>query len=417
MIDIQGTIQGTWEPRFEPVVDELREQLERYGGGVSACVYEDGKPVVDVWGGISRLDGTPWKRDTLVITYSTTKGVTSTALHVLASEGKIDYDAPVATYWPEFAQNGKEAITVRQLLSHQAGLHKMRRLVRRASHILDWDHMVGELARARPVFHPGSANAYHALTFGWLVGEIVQRVAGQMFADFLRERIQEPLELDGLFIGAPRSELHRIADVLGLPPLRREHGVPFRRRYRVPLWIPPGPARTMIAGGFHPRQLRRLFAHPEFWTTPIPAANGVFTARSLARLYATLAGGGELDGVRLMSPETVSRMAEVQTTRMDRVTLYPLHWRLGYHRADPMFKAVPEAFGHLGLGGAGGWANPAKRLAGAIVHNGNPLSIPGQIRSVRFTGSVYNALGEYDGLIPTLRAGERTVFHPVPDPG
>lgn len=409
-------LHGTYDCQFEPVIEELQRQLRRFGGGISACIYRDGQPILDVWGGASRLDGSPWQRDTMAIGYSATKGVTATVLHTLASDGLIDYDDPVARYWPEFAQERKQDITVRQVLSHQAGLHQIRPLLRKASNILDWDTLTHQLAAARPELHPAGTGAYHAIAFGWLVGELIRRVAKQSFQKALRQRLVEPLDLDGCFIGCPRDQLERVADVMGLPPLRRRRKLPFRRRYRVPNWIPPGPLRRLIVRGMHPRQLRRLFRHPDFWTTPIPAMNGVFTARSLAKMFAALANDGELAGVRLMSHETLQKATEVQTTGLDKVVVYPLRWRLGYHRADAMLKAVPEAFGHFGFAGTGVWANPVLRLSAALIHNAYPLTVAGQLRMAQFTGSVYKALGLYDGLLKTIFSGTPTVLHPQPAP-
>ncbi len=408
-------LHGTYDPQFEPVVGELRRQLRQFKGGLSACIYRDGQPILDVWGGAARVDGSPWKRDTMAIGYSATKGVTATALHILASDGLIDYDEPVARYWPEFEQAGKHDITVRQVLSHQAGLHQLGPLLRKASNILDWDTLTHQLAAARPQLNPAGTGAYHAITFGWLVGELIRRVAGKSFQDVLRERLVEPLELDGCFIGCPRNQLDRVADVIGMPPIRRRRKLPFRRRYRVPKWVPPGPFRRLIVRGMHPRQLRRLFRHPDFWTTPIPAMNGVFTARSLAKLFAALANEGELGGVRLMSRETIQKATEVQTTGLDKVVIYPLRWRLGYHRADAMLKSVPEAFGHFGFAGTGVWANPTLRMSAGLIHNAYPLTISGQLRMAQFTGAVYKSMGLYDGLLKTILSGAPTVLHPLPE--
>lgn len=409
-----NAIQGTYDPVFKPVVSELQRQLRRHRGGFSACIYRDGRPVMDIWAGMARLDGAPWQPDTMSIGYSCTKGVTATALHILASEGLVDYDAPVARYWPEFGQAGKHDITIRHVLSHQAGLHRLRPLLRKASNVLDWDVVIRRLARARPARQPNGVGAYHAFAFGWLVGEVIQRITNKNIEQVIQDRIARPLGLDGCFIGCPQEQLDRVADCIGLPPLRRDRRAPFHRRYRVPRWIPPGPWRRAIMGGMHPRQLGRLFRHPEFWTTPIPAMNGVFTARSLAKLYAMLANGGELDGVRLMSEDTVHSATRVQTEGIDRVVIYPLRWRLGYHRADAMLKSLPEAFGHFGFGGSGAWANPQLKLSAALTHNAYPMSVGGQLRMARFTGSIYKALGLYDGLVKTLLSRTPTVLNPLP---
>lgn len=398
-------IHGEYQRRFEPVADVLRKQVVTFGGGGAASVYLDGECVVDIWAGDARHDGAAWERDTMSICFSGTKGVAATAIHMLATEGLLEYDAPVARYWPEFGCNGKENITVRQVLAHQAGLHKTVPLVEQLTDILDWDRIVGRLAETEPDFHPGTANGYHAVTFGWLVGELVHRVSGLSFPEFIQQRIVEPLGLDGLRIGGADTEMDRLADLVGLPPLRRHDADSLPQSYRAPDWLPRGPIRSLVRRGLTPARMKELFTHPAFWKACLPAMNGVCTARSLAKMYAALSLGGELDGVRLVSEDILRQATEVQMKRPDRVLLYPLHWRLGYHRADAMLMNVPGAFGHFGLGGAGGWANPELKLAAALTHNGFPLSITGQMRTVMITAAVYESLGLYQGIRHTLRNG------------
>lgn len=398
-------IKGTYDPRFEPVAELMRKQLRHYGGGAAAAAFVDGEPVLDIWAGPSRSDGTPWQRDTMSICYSGTKGIAATAIHMLASEGLIDYDARVADYWPEFGCNGKERITVRQLLSHQAGLHKLAHLVDRITDILDWDLIVSRLERTEPDFHPGTANAYQAVTFGWLVGELVHRVSGLRFSEFLAKRIVEPLGLDGMYVGEADTQMNRIPDFVGLPDLQRNGSKPLAMDYQVPFWIRGERLRDLWRRGLTPKNAKQLYTHPSFWKACLPAMNGVATARSLAKMYAALAMGGEIDGVRLVSPQVIERASEIQTRRADRVAIYPLHWKLGYHRTDAFLLAVPEAFGHFGLGGAGGWANPELKLSFAFLHSGFPVTIVGQTRTVMMTAAVYESLGIYKGLCHTLLNG------------
>jgi CubicO group peptidase (beta-lactamase class C family) len=324
---------------------------------------------------------------------------------MLAADGLIDYEAPIAEYWPEFGCNGKERITVRQLLSHQSGLHKLVHIVDQLADILDWDLIVSRLAKSEPDFHPGTANAYQALTFGWLVGELIRRVSGSTVPDFIEQRIVGPLQLDGLYVGNADTQMQRIPDFVGLPGLQRTGARPLTTDYRVPFWVRPAAMRDLSRRGLSPRYLKELFAHPAFWKACVPAMNGVATARSLAKMYAALSMGGELDGVRLVSEDILRKATEVQTKRADKVAIYPLHWKLGYHRADALLMDVPEAFGHFGLGGAGGWANPELKLSFAFVHSGFPLSITGQIRTVTMTAAVYDSLGIYKGACHTLLHG------------
>ena len=175
--------------------------------------------------------------------------------------------------------------------------------------------------------------------------------------------------------------------------------------YRVPFWVRSGQMRDLCSRGLTPKNAKALFSHPAFWKACLPAMNGVATARSLAKMYAALSMGGELDGVRLVSEENVRKSSEVQTKRADKVTIYPLHWKLGYHRSDAFLMDVPEAFGHFGLGGAGGWANPELKLSFGLVNSGFPMSIPAQTHTVMMTAAVYESLGIYKGVCHTLRHG------------
>ena len=195
-------IQGYCEPEFGGVADILKRQVARSGRGAAVCVYHRGRKVLDLWAGVRDEDGRPWRADTLAMSFSTTKGVVATALHVLVDRGLLDYDDRVAKHWPEFAQGGKQDVTVRDVLTHRAGLPQIRPLVDRAERLLDWGYMVRALERARPRLRPGGAPAYHALTFGWLAGEIEQRVTGRPLVDVIRTEIAEPLGLADMYIGS-----------------------------------------------------------------------------------------------------------------------------------------------------------------------------------------------------------------------
>ena len=179
-------VTGRYDDEFREVANVFRKQIARTDGGASVAVYHRGRLVVDLWGGVRSRNGDPWTRDTLAMCFSTTKGVTATCAHVLADRGELEYDERVATYWPEFAQNGKAAITVRQVLSHSAGLHRFGTIVDHASRILDWEYMTDALARAKPAYEPGTKAGYQAVTFGWLVGELVRRISGIPIDEFLQ---------------------------------------------------------------------------------------------------------------------------------------------------------------------------------------------------------------------------------------
>ena len=387
---------GHVERGFEPLARELERQLHKLGGGAALCVYHEGACVVDLWGGVRDDVGTPWARDTMCVCFSTTKGVASTALHVLADRGQIDYDAPVARYWPEFAQAGKERITVRELLCHRAGLHDVRGLVDDARRLLEWDTMTAALARARPAPPPPGASAYHALTYGHLVGELVRRVSGRSLSAFVADEIAGPLGLDGLYVGAPEAELPRAARLVHAGGLRETGESPKRhqaaRRRRAAFGMVERVLRLVghpfevrrVEEALAPRGIARLdFSSPEVLRACIPSANGLFTARSLARMYGALAEGGALGGVRLVRPETVAAATEVQVHGFDQVIVFKMRWRLGYHRIGT-FRGVPRrAFGHFGWGGSGAWADPTRRLSfGYVVNAGSGTPI-GDLRILR----------------------------------
>jgi CubicO group peptidase (beta-lactamase class C family) len=380
-------LDGQLHPAFQPVATALRRQLSVYPGGAAVCVYHRGECVVDLWGGVRDEAGTPWARETMSPSFSTTKGVAATALHVLVDRGMLDYEDRVARHWPEFGQAGKEAITVRQVLAHQSGLYHIRQMIDHADRMLDWEHMIGAIERARPIHPPGAKTGYHGLTFGFLIGEIIRRVAGAPFSRVVQREIAEPLGLDGLYIGAPEVALTRAADLIWPRPRFGGPRLPGGRSGPIGRAIMAGAAAyerllravgidfelTSILDGLAPRGISSFdFSANETLRATIPAANGLFTARSLARMYAALAGGGELDGVRLLSRATLQRATQIQgRTGGLRVIPFDMRWRLGYH-AVPTTLGIPRyAFGHFGFGGSGGWADTRRELAvGLIVNSG-----------------------------------------------
>lgn len=379
-------LDGTVHPDFGGVTPLLSKYLnadDRYGGAL--CVYHRGEKVIDVWGGRRDDDGTTWNDDTMAVSYSTTKGVTATALHVLADRGLVDIDAPVATYWPEFAAAGKEAVTVRHLLTHTAGLHTIRGSVTDASELLDWDHMVSLLAAQAPDPAPGTGPGYHGVTFGWLVGNVVRNVAGMPLSEFIDTELAKPLGLDGLFIRTPPDERHRIAtlkpDVTGADGAKAQRQIERLGRFKA---LEPMADALVVDG------MLEILRDGRSYDAEIPAVNGTFTARSLARLYAALAGGGEIDGVRIMSEEHAARLSELQVDDRDYVIKINMKWRLGYHRAFTAGRPALRSFGHFGFGGSGAWADPETDLAVAFVTNDNTkTSTPfADVRLVRLGGKV-----------------------------
>jgi CubicO group peptidase (beta-lactamase class C family) len=385
------SLQGEIHPDFARAAEVFAGQLPReHPGGAALCIYHQGEKVVDCWGGTRDEAGRPWQADTLSLSYSTSKGVASTLLHICADRGWIDYDAPVAEYWPEFAAGGKDAISVRQVLCHEAGLYDVRSMVDDARRMLDWTYMTEALADAVPRHEPGRSHGYHGFTYGWLVGELIQRVTGRSFSEVLERELAMPLGLDGCYVGLPAAQRKRRARLL-LPAALQQSGDAVRtlERHVRPLARLLSVARLPIdlgslAAALLPRGIEGLdFNSDDFVGTPIPAANGCFTARSLARIYAMLANDGEIDGVRLLRRETVWHASEVQNRGIGRVIPVPMHWRMGYHRVPTLGARIPNGFGHFGFGGSGAWADPDRELAVAMTVNhgiGTPF---GDLRMVR----------------------------------
>lgn len=393
------SVQGHADPAFRAVARAFHEQLNRTPGGGAVCVYHHGRKVVDLWGGVRDDHGNPWQEDTLSVSFSTTKGVTATLLHQLVAEDRVDYDAPVASYWPEFAANGKGAITVRDLLTHRAGLYGMRQLKLCFDDLLDWDRVCTALAAAPNNRDKAPHSVYHALTFGWLVGEVIRRAGGAPLAEQVQQRLAQPLQLDGFYVGGvPAFEHGRVAMLLMGAPLDapqkpsnprdslrkqmmqgvRQGLIGLQRRGLAPDFSPFEDAVSVR--GFHPRKL----VTPAALQAAMPAVNGTFTARALARMYAALANGGELDGARILPADMLPVISAQQVDSLDRALFSPQRWRLGYHQPYVLSWRRPrQAFGHFGYGGSGAWADPARNLAVALTVNAGSGTPWGDMRILK----------------------------------
>jgi CubicO group peptidase (beta-lactamase class C family) len=331
----------------------------RFGGGALA-VYLDGQPVVDVWTGWSDRGGKlPWTADTASMVFSATKGLASTVIHRLADRGLIDYDAPVAEYWPEFGAKGKSDLTVREVMRHHAGLSGLRGATK--EDLLDHLVMEERLAAARPGRLLGKP-AYHALTFGWLMSGLARAVTGKGMRALIREELAEPLGTDGLHLGRPPAEAPtRVAEII-MPQNLPGNPVINCVTYKV---------ANQLSGGFRSMYFTGMTAAVQgdipLLDAEMPAANGVVTARALARMYGAIANGGAIDGTRFLSRGIVAGLTGRPSRQRDRNILVPLSFHLGYHSVP--FPNVMPGFGHAGLGGSVGWADPASGLAFAFVHN------------------------------------------------
>ncbi len=332
----------------------------RFGGGALA-VYVDGQPAVDVWTGWADRGGhVPWSADTAAMVFSATKGMAVTVIHRLADRGLIDYEAPVAEYWPEFAANGKGNLTVREVMQHHAGLSGLRGATQ--EDLLD--HVVMEerlAAAARPGRLLGKP-AYHALTFGWLMSGLARSVTGKDMRVLFREELAEPLNSDGFHLGRPPAESPTRAAEIIMPQSIVANPVLNYVTCKV---------GNQLSGGwrsmYFPGVIAAVQGEIPLLDGEVPAANGVVTARALARMYGAIANGGEIDGTRFLSRELVAGLTGRRSLRPDRNLFVPLAFHLGYHSL-PIGNVMP-GFGHVGLGGSVGWADPADGVAFAVVHN------------------------------------------------
>lgn len=380
-------IEGHCDPRFSRVRDRFEKAfLKNREVGAAIAFVLDGETVVDLWAGHRTADREhPWTRDTIANTYSTTKGLTAICALRLVERGLIDLDAPVARYWPEFAQAGKERIPVRWLLSHQAGLPALREPLPSET-LMDWEAMTTALAAEKPWWEPGTRHGYHPVTFGFLVGEVIRRVSGKSVGTLLREEVAGPLGAD-FQIGLPAEDDARVAEMIGGLVPARETGDAAdapKARLKGPLArfvSEMADPTTMVGAAFNNPKSPPGTVNTRAWrAAEIPAANGHGSARALARVYGTLARGGELDGVRILDEETIRRAREEQASGPDATLAgMPIRYGLGFMlRSDFMpFSPNPDAFGHPGAGGSIGMADPETRTGFGFVMNKMSMGLVG----------------------------------------
>ncbi|MEN0134149.1 MAG: serine hydrolase domain-containing protein [Rhodococcus sp. (in: high G+C Gram-positive bacteria)] len=368
------------DPRFLPLADRffaMYRQPQHGGGALTA--YFRGEKVLDIWAGWADRDRR-WDRDTVALSFSTGKGVASTVVHRLAERRLLDYDAPVARYWPEFGAAGKDDITVRELLTHRAGLHKVRGLMRSPLDLLEYDAVVEALAAApadpRRLRGPG----YHAVTYGWLVAELIARATGKPFVQVVQDEIAGPLGVDDFWYQVPGQHRPRIAKLF---PHINPAGLNWELTSNVLSLV--GPTRGLAEAAM-PQGFDALVRNPAVHDAVMPGWNGVFSARALARMYGAIANGGRLDGRRFLRKSTIAQMSEVQTRDRDYVLgIRPL-WSLGYHR--PIFASREQphnAIGHYGVGGSGAYADLDSGLSLGFVTNrlGSSFTALGDLRLAR----------------------------------
>jgi CubicO group peptidase (beta-lactamase class C family) len=336
----------------------LAQSLAASEIGVQICAYRHGQPVVDAWTGTMGDDAnTPVSGETLFPIFSVSKAVTATALHIQAERGLVAYDEPIATYWPEYGTRGKERITVRHVLTHRAGVPQMPDDIT-PERMCDWDWMIDRLAEVEPVYEPGSHNTYLSMVFGWLLGEVVRRTDPdhRPFARFVAEEICEPLKMPSFFFGISAGDEARVATL------------------SFPQQPPPPPEGSLVRRAVPPQVVLApaAFNRPDVHAAAIPAVGGIANARSLVRLFAMLAGRGELDGVRLLSEERVLSFLEPRSDISEHDETYgrPMPVGVGgYWLAAPGGQAEGRIISHTGAGGTLGWADVDTGLAVAFCHN------------------------------------------------
>jgi len=389
-------INGYVHPDFAGAVQAFSKEFvgEEMGGASLAVMHKD-EMVVDVWTGLADTAGRPWERDTLAMCFSTTKGVTSMALHLLVDRGLVSYEEPVATYWPEFGQNGKENITIRELMTHRAGLHQVRGLVSDVRQLLDSEAMIKMLAACPPDPRRTETSGYHAISYGWLVAEVVKRVTGQSLTDFVRHELAGPLGCDGLYIGAPLTERHRIAPLAPVPT-ETERAKAKRLAERLSRFRAMKPfVDALLVDDF---DLLFTDTGSPLADTEMGAVNGFFTARSLATMYAILANGGEVAGRRYLSQATVDDLTRTQVRTRDYVLKIPMRWRTGYHRAFTTGRQPKAGLGHFGYGGSGAWADPLTGMSVALTLNKLAISTPvADVRLAKIGGAALDAAQQRQG--------------------
>lgn len=376
------TVHGTVAKGFERVRETFAQNFSRGDDyeevGAALAVYRAGKPVVDLWAGHKdRAGSRPWQRDTLVNVYSTTKGIVATAVALLVEEGRLRYDDPVVKHWPEYGQAGKEKTTVAQLLSHQAGLPGFTEPTT-LENLYDWKRCTAALARQRPMWTPGRKTSYHAMTWGFLVGEVVRRASGQSVGQLIASHVAARVAAD-FYVGLPQSLEGLVAPMLRPRNPPAVSGVPF----------PP----EAIAALVNP-QLDGEDCNSRAWrAAEIPAANGQASANGIARVYAALANGGQLDSQRLMKGETLMTMTQLHKDRTDLLLGFTDNWAQGMcFNQQGMLGPSPKTFGHGGWGGSFGCANLEKQVGIGYVCNQMGAQLVGDPRGAGLCNAVWECL-------------------------
>jgi len=392
-----GFIKGRCDEKFQPVLDEfVRNFNERNELGASVCINVAGETLVDLWGGMKSpgKEAASWEEDTISVVFSCTKAATALCAHMLIDQGKLELNAPVAEYWPEFASHGKEQATVAMMLNHSVGVPALREPVKEGG-FLDWDYMSDRLAQEEPFWKPGTRNGYHMMTFGWTVGELVRRVSGQSLGTFFRNNIAKPLHLD-FWIGLPESEFGRVSRTLRWRPEKGQKPAPFT----MALLNDPNSLQYLafLNNGRHKTD------SPDSYRTEYGAGGGIGNGRSLAAMYTPLANGGLHNDVKLLSNDHIERMRAVSVaTSEDATLLMPSRFGLGFmlsmdnrNRESGYMETLilgQQAFGHAGAGGSVGFADTEANLAFGYSMNRMGAGILLNERGQSLVDAAYRCLG------------------------
>ncbi len=392
-------VSGFYKRKYKQVYEEfIKNFTERGELGASVSLTKKGKTVVDLWGGFAdAATEKPWDKDTISIVWSSTKGATAFALHMLASRGLVDYKARVSDYWPEYGQNGKENTTIEMILDYQSGVQHFTELLPEGAYA-DWDYMVNVIENQSPYFEPGKEQGYQALTQGWLVGEIVRRVSGKTLGTFINEEIAQPLNAD-FWLGLPAKYDPRVATMILPAPEEPPLGDFWSKVYFDPASVQAG--IFFNSGGF-----MFDFDTPHYRRSEIGAANGYTNARGLARLYIPLANNGRYKGVKYVNQDTLARMESVRSAGYDKTLLLPLRFSLGFLKSIDNSENLnlgnrsslvmsEAAFGHAGFGGSIGFADPKEKVTFAYTMNKMGQGLTVSDRGQSLVDALYRQLG-YD---------------------
>lgn len=358
----QYSIQGVWDQHFDCAVRAFGGLFSRRsGGGGALCVYVDGEPVVDVWAGFAdRRANIPWEADTAAMVYSATKGLSSTVIHRLVDRGLLSYDAPVSSYWPDFGKQGKASVTVRDVLSHRAGLSGLRGATK--ADFMDAQVMEQRLAEA-PADRLIGQSAYHAISFGWLVSGIARSVTGMGMRELFRRELARPLQTDGIHLGRPPAGSPTTVAEIIMPQSQTTNVLVDRIAPRVAAL----PYSAIFGALYFPGFKAVLQGDAPILDAEIPSMNAVVTARAMARMYGAIANCGEIAGETYLSAELSAGLSGARSWASDRNIVIPMSFHLGYHGVPG--RAIMPGFGHVGMGGSVGWADPQTGTAYAFVHN------------------------------------------------